>query len=87
MKYALILQSEFHHPNFWVCYAVASSLENLKNNLCYDPTVQLMLHKACCKATPLNDIELPSCTSGSYAHFIVCEIEVPKGLAYRYELS
>lgn len=86
MKYALILQSEFHHPNFWVCYAIAETPDNLKKNLCYDPTVQLLLHKGYYKGKPLEDIQLPSCASGSFAHFIVCELEVPKGLALRYEL-
>ncbi|MDX5483186.1 MAG: hypothetical protein LPK07_16015 [Hymenobacteraceae bacterium] len=86
MKYALVLQAEFHHPNFWVCYALANSLDNLQRNLCYDPSVQLMLHKEHYKGTPLNEIQLPSCISGSYASFIVCELDVPIGLALRYEL-
>jgi len=86
MKYALVLQAEFHHPNFWVCYALADSLEGLQQNLCYDPTVQLMLHKEHYKGSPLHEVSLPSCASGSHANFIVCEVQVAKGLALRYAL-
>lgn len=86
MKYALVLQSEFHHPSFWVCYALSNSMENLQQHICYDPSVQLMLHKEQYKASPLHDVDLPSCISGSYANFIVCEMQAPKGLALRYEL-
>ncbi|WP_187029350.1 hypothetical protein [Pontibacter deserti] len=86
MKYALILHSEFHHPNFWVCFALANTMESLQKNLCYDPTVQLMLHKGFYKGNPVSEIKLPSCGSGSFANFIVCELEAPKGMDIRFEL-
>ena len=85
MKYALVLQAEFHHPSFWVCCALANSIESLQKNLCYDPSVQLLLHKERYRGNPLRELELPSCVSGSYAHFIV-ELGIPNGLALRFEL-
>ncbi|MFD2247504.1 hypothetical protein [Pontibacter ruber] len=86
MKYALVLQAEFHNPSFWVCYALANTLENLQRHICYDPSVQLMLHKEHYKGNPITEIQLPSCVSGSYASFIVMEVKAPIGLAMRYEL-
>jgi hypothetical protein len=86
MKYALVLHSEFHHPNFWVCYALANSVEKLQQNLSFDPSVQLMLHKEQYKASPISEVELPSSISGSYAHFVVCEVNAPRGLDHRFEL-
>ena len=86
MKYALVLQAEFHNPSFWVCFALAETMESLQQHLCYDPAVQLLLHKEHYRGNPITEIQLPSCVSGSYASFIVLEVKVPPGLGLRYEL-
>ena len=87
MKYALILQTEFNHPNYWVCYGLANSMESLReHNICYDPSVKLMLSKVNHKGNPVEQFDLPSCASGSYAPFIVLELEGHLGLDRRFEL-
>ncbi|WP_299701361.1 hypothetical protein [uncultured Pontibacter sp.] len=87
MKYALILQTDFQNPTYWVCYGLSGSLRRLLlQNKCFDPSAKLYLDKHSHRGKPLEQVELPSCANGVFAPFIICKIEWHPGLAYRFEL-
>jgi hypothetical protein len=87
MKYALVLQTDFQNPTYWVCYGLSNSLRNLLlRNKCFDPSAKVLLAKFMHRGEPLEQVDLPSCANGVYAPFIICKIGTHPGLAIRFEL-
>ena len=84
---ALILRSDEQNPNYWICYQLSNTIEEIRGINCYS-SENLYLPKEDYEAQLLEDlIRIPSCRTGDKADFAIYQFRTPIRLSNQFQFS